>query len=294
MSAFIQEQHEYLRRNLKQHIMVLGILVTLTYYGCWWVFSYRLSLNPGLIDYYLTSWASAPNRYRMYKQLLLFLHENPFPLFTWLSLFWIICVYLTYLIMKPDSNNLLPFIVSITVLTLVCGIVDAPIYPILALLTIYRDKKWISLLLIPLALIKEIAAWIGLGVLLLHGGNKKEGIVSFSIGAAIYAILRFVIIGDVGYAPDAAPFFVLPVLPSIILPSLKFVVIQSAFSLFILIIAIQREDLRILLWTAVPVFLFALFWYSHLWIPVIIVALARRRTIPMTQEIKMEHQDSAY
>lgn len=284
MRAFIQEQYEYLRRDLKQHIMVLGILVTLTYYGCWAVFQYRLSLDSGLIDYYLTSWESAPNRYRMYKQFLLFLHDNPFPLFTWLSLFWIICVYLTYLIIKPDSKDLLPFLVSITVLTLVRGVVDAPIYPILALLTVYRDKRWISLLLIPLALVKEIAAWVGLGVLFLYGENKREGIVSFSIGAAIYAILRFVVIGDVGYPPNAAPFFVLPVLPSIILLSLKFVVIQSALSLFILIVTIQREDLRVLLWTAVPVFLFASFWYSHLWFPVIMVALARRRTIPIMQE----------
>jgi len=108
--------------------------------------------------------------------------------------------------------------------------------------------------------------------------------VSFSIGAAVYAILRFVVIGDVGYNPDGAPFFVLPVLPSIILPSLEFVAIHSALSLFILIVTIQREDLRVLLWTAVPVFLFASFWYSHLWIPVIIVALARRRTVPIMQE----------
>lgn len=211
------------------------------------------------LDLNLSYFAAAPNRYRMFTQVLLALNDIPLSFTTLLCLSWGLSMAVLCLMVENEKQILLVLVWG--VLMAVGGAVTSgPMYPILYQLSVTRNPRY----LVPLALLKDHALILGVLFLLLHGVKAWKWIL---ISGGIFLSV-FLIIGIVPYAVGAAP-LITPVHALInvgghILPliGVATLLLLSPFN-------------RLLFLLNVPiVFLFGLFWEPQLWAPLIILEMA--------------------
>ncbi len=143
--------------------------------------SNRLSISPFAyrMNWYLTDWLSG----------------FVFSQWTWFSVTWIISIVGILILFKDESAPaLLLWIIGASVFG---AIYDGSAFLLLAIMIKYREHPYVILLLIPIALFKEVIALIGLLYMLLHTQNRIAGLVSFTIAGFAYCLVRFVIIGNI-------------------------------------------------------------------------------------------------
>ena len=102
-------------------------------------------------------WNYAPNRYRLFHQLLMILHDSPFSIATLISLSFGLCITATYFIIRPQQRDLQLFLFGVLLVGSFGAGYNAIIYPFLAIIGKYKDHPLAPILLIPLALTREFA-----------------------------------------------------------------------------------------------------------------------------------------
>jgi hypothetical protein len=165
---------------------------------------------------------------------------------------------------------------------------------LLFLLVRFSDNNWIYLLLIPLALTKEVIAWVGFWYLFLTArsiSDTLKTIMSGFFAASTYVLMRLMI-GEVGRSSTphplgapACPFFspshwirlfltnqynhtyVMIISTTIIIIFLYFFVISTKLDLYLFILS------------EIPILLFACFFLMYLYFPISIVILTNRMTV---------------
>jgi len=226
-------------------------------------------------DWWIDFWHYAPNTYRMWEQFTIWLSggDGLFVLyFTILS--WVVCVFIAYMIMRPIEHPEI-FFLWLLWMGYFGYIMNGPMYLLFALLSRYAKERWIPILLIPLALIKEVALFIGAMYLLLYvKEHRKESVVGSALGALAYIAVR-VLIGEVSYYPTGAQFF-LPMIQYVLVMSIQsFLVFIIANTILLLFTIDTLRHYRLWVLVLIPNLLFALFWEAQLWFPLIILLLKR-------------------
>jgi hypothetical protein len=220
-------------------------------------------------------WSYAPNRYRLFHQLLMLFHDNPFSIVTLISLSFGICMTVVYLTMKTDKRNIGILLLG-TILTGALGYgYNAIVYPLMVVIGRLRNDKRVGLLLIPLALIKEFVFFIASVFLFIQNDDReRKGLtLTFSaLGVALYLVVRFMILGDIGNYPGSAPLLTpLYMLENI---DLWFFGMGVAIVLTTLLTVRYTKDLIVVAINAVVVSALALWWEPQLWLPIIVLLLA--------------------
>ncbi|MBY9005705.1 MAG: hypothetical protein KGD63_03015 [Candidatus Lokiarchaeota archaeon] len=186
---------------------------------------------------------------------------------------------ITYFLIRPKDKDYLIFIVLSCFLPVFDNILQILL---LVLLVKFRERRGISILLIPIIIIKELGAWIGFGYLLL---SKKRSIYEIFV-ASIFSIIIFlfirILIGDIEYPPNLAPFFTPPYIFNQLLDNPQFILIHLFINIIPLILILfytiqGKFEKKLLIWNVLPICLFAIFWESQLWLPVIMIILMHRK-----------------
>ena len=229
----------------------------------------------------LECWTYAPNRYRLFHQLLIFLHDNPFSIVTLISLSFGVCVTISYFIIRPEGNDLSLFLLGVVLVGCFGYGLNAVMYPILALLSRYHKSPGAIFLLIPLALVKEFAFFVAVVFLFLVSRTrylKLRALIVGALGVVCYLILRCMILGDVGNSPVSAPLFTLFYMIQGV--DIWLLGVGCCAVLMICLASRTRHDWYLTIVTALVVSIFALWWEPQLWLPTLILILAepRRRT----------------
>lgn len=247
----------------KTHIFVF-IYVSIITHTIWLQLE---TLNFGFEKKYYTF---APDRYRMQIQLLLFLNRKIFNLsfFTLSAIAFLVCIYIVYLLIKPQNENLLYFFLILT-LFLVRFDVDSSLMYVLILLIVKYKKAFILLFLI---LIKEIAFYLSFFYLLFHTDvNKKELYLYGGISGIIYAFIRFILIGN---RPDYLNIFIFPVIENFreVLRQIPQIIIVS----FFIYILFDKKYTKLLLIYLIPLVVFALPYEIQQWVPFFLIIIYER------------------
>lgn len=212
----------------------------------------------------------APFAYRLNWQIISLLEDAPFSVLTWISISWIVSMILVYLILRPKGSQLFLFICWFAAVSYFGTIFDGEALLLVTLVVVYKDYKYAPLLLIPIALFREIVAFIGFLFLFFYTENKKEGTLSFIIAGVLYAVVRFILIGNRPY--QSLDFFTIPYLLDFLLnPTYLLVYIPLIIILVLLTVDLEYKWMWLI--TAIPNFLFALFWEPQLWFPLVLVQL---------------------
>lgn len=216
----------------------------------------------------------APFAYRLNWQIVSFLNGAPFSVLTWMSISWIASIILVYIILRPKGSQLLLFICWFAAVCYFGTIYDGEALVLIALLARYMDNKYTPLLLVPIALFREIVAFTGLLFLFFYTNKKIEGFLSFIAGGALYGVVRFIVIGNKPYA--AFDFFTMPFLLDFLMnPAYVFTYILLIVALIFFTINTQYKWMW--LFSAIPFFMFALFWEPQLWFPLVLIQLGVSR-----------------
>jgi hypothetical protein len=98
-----------------------------------------------------------------------------------------------------------------------------------------------------------------------------------------YVSVRYLVIGDLGYPPGHAPFFTLTYTFEILIETPLYALYAAALFVPMIIMLYKNTqsdlDVKLLLWTVGPNFLFALFFEPQLWLPVIIISTIHRKLL---------------
>ena len=232
-------------------------------------------LNTMNIADLLIYWDYAPNRYRLFLQLLIFLHEIPFSVITLISLTFGISMTITYLIIKPKDQDLILFIAAVLLVGGFAYGYNAIMYPMLAIIGKYKDHKLTPLLLIPLALFKEFTFVIAVLYLLLYIKKKLPILICSTIGAISYLIIRFWVLFDTTNNPNGAPLITL--LHALKSTDLWLLGIGLCIIIIMILAVKEKREGILIITTAIIIVTFALWWEPQLWVPTLILILARRR-----------------
>lgn len=251
----------------KEDLASIGIIWIITGLG------YRTLQKISIVSK-LEYWGYAPNRYRLFHQLLIYFHNNPLSVITLITLSFGLCMTAAYLIIRPKDQDLTLFIMGIL---LVGGLgygYNALMYPILAIMGKYRDRPLTPLLLIPLVLTKEFAFFVAVVFLILYSRNKSISILSGIIASVVYLIVRFMVLGNIDNYPASAPLFTPFYMIQVINP--WFLGIGFAVVLMMYLVTRTRNDILLVIATAIVTFTFALWWEPQLWVPTVILIFASR------------------
>ncbi len=224
----------------------------------------------------------APYKYRLFSQFLVLMDGIILSINLWGLIFSVIFSLAIYFTIKPKGEDLYLILLILSIMILLSCAVSPALY-LLVILIKYSNEKRSSLLLIPLALFREITSWLGFIYLFLTNKNRKEAIFSFSIAVLCYGFVRYILIGDVGYNPDFVGFF----LPLISFPFiLKGPIIFHIIYIVSLTISISyiiyknmksKIEKQLTIMNLIPILLFAIVWEPQLWAPVIVMSIAHRK-----------------
>ncbi len=261
--------------------------------------SYIMGLDWEAIKNY---WSYSPNAYRLFEQFLIWLETVTSISIKWyVILSWVICISITYLILKPKHFESVLFLLWVIWIAEWGNISNGPMYLILALIVKYADRKETPLLLIPLVFVKEVGAFIGIIYLFFIEQRKEDAVIWGVIAATMYTAVRFIIIGPIpaygdvypGSAPSITIFFVWEKLTTV---STSFILLRVIPSIGLLTYTISygyfkskhfKQELLLWILTAIPIFIFALFYEPQLWFPTLVVILFMR-----TRKEKIETDQS--
>lgn len=233
-----------------------------------------------------------PNCYRLFLQFLLILH-NSFRINLFLSsaFIFIILVTIIYSSLKPTGKDYF--------LLLLISILPMPFQEIVPLFLLFvlvknRDQKWVYLLLIPLALTKEVMAWVGFWYLFLtieRISDIQKVVISGFLGASAYVLIRL-LIGEVGrgnvphpFGAPPCPFFSPPHWIKLFLSNqnnyaFTMTIMTSIIIVFLYLFVISTKlDVYLFLMSIIPILLFACFFLMYLYFPVSLIILTNRMTV---------------
>jgi len=230
-----------------------------------WAFGQLIDL-----DQFISYMDEDPEAFRLWDHLLLYFHKRPFSIITLLTMSFIFCMMVSYIIIMPAGVGGLVFAVGFMACAANFSVRHSIQYPLLALLGITGNP----VLLVPLILTKEISAWVGLGYLLLTNGLQPLTLFFAALSFLVYVIMKLKI-GKRGRSSYRVPLFAVPCYVRRLLSKEKLgVVFWNIAGTAALVLFLAVYTPLLLLWTALPVFLFALFWEPQLWFPTVIVILA--------------------
>lgn len=248
--------------------LLFSLTLFLTSYMAW---KYWFDVGDFVIDY----WQYAPNRYRLWEQLLLML-SGSFSITLLNIMSWFASFLIASLILHPIRGKEQRIIICWYIFVCLSGaFYNGPMFIILALLLKYHDNKYISLLLIPLTLMKEVVGLIGFLYLWIVG-KKETSYIGGILGGISYISMRL-LLGEVGYAPPPfiQQFAFLEVLnrlnPSLVLFYVMPLCLLLGLS-FIQSKMNRRKALFVLL-SSIPIFIFAIPWEPQLWFPMVFLLL---------------------
>ncbi len=240
----------------------------------------------------------APNRYRIFQQILLCADNHIFSLGTWHAIIWGVSVSLLLIAMHPDLPESVSLLILIMMMSIQSLILSAPGYVLLYLVLKHREDKYAYALLPLIALIKEFLLYSAvIGILLLPVTDRKssnERIIMWGIVSAIVYIVFVLSMGVVNAAPGGTPLVTTLYVVNVLQTGWR----DSAALFAIIILAAilprirSKGDAVALFLSAAPVFVFGFFWEPQLWLPALIVLIERgRRAQHKVQEDQVEEEE---
>jgi len=217
----------------------------------------------------------APNCYRLWDQLLLYLHDHPFSYIMLTSTVWALSILGTWLLIRPDEMDTLALIIGAVSASLYFYIRQGPQYLLLAALVVSGSPA-VLLLLVP---VKEYAVIVGVLYLLTY---RRESIRHTTILWIILTGLLYLgihqMVGPVPYAPGGAPL----VTPQYVLTKLSADMVTALVKcvpilVMLVLVARERRDVLFLSLCGVFVLTFGQFWEMHLWLAPAVTVMAERR-----------------
>ena len=248
----------------KQYLIIslLVILVRMT-----WHTGQRVD-----VDRFIEYMHEDPEAYRLWDHILLHFHRRPFSIITLETLSFSLCVLVSYLLIMPTGLDGLLFLVGVLACSSNFSVRHSVQYPLLALLALTSSP----FLLVPLILTKELAAWLGLGYLILTNGFQPLIIILAGVAFMVYLIMRR-IIGTRQRVSGGAPLFAIPYYVKYMQGKIegknRVTILWNVAGVCAMVVFLIMRGPFILLWVAVPVFLFALWWEPQLWFPTVVVVL---------------------
>ncbi len=223
----------------------------------------------------------APYTYRLTSYLFIFLGTvGPFSLYTFLAISYFAVILCCYLILSPTftEKGFLLFCAWVCLTPVFWNVIQLLV---LILLVIKASDVKFHTLLIPLTLIKELAAWQGFWFLVLDKQLTLRTILIACIAGVSYLIVRLVIIGNHSYYPGVGFFTPLGILAKVQTEPLWMIerlFVKAIPLFFLLCLTIQsRTDGYLCLLNAIPVCLFALVWEIQLWLPIAIILFTTKK-----------------
>lgn len=214
----------------------------------------------------------SPMRYRLWTQFLLFFNGRPLSLAALFSMSFVASMLVLWLIVRR-TNELGVLLLGIVTVCLFLRLADAPMYVLLACVAKTKRPE----LLVPLILVKEAAAWLAFGYLLLYCRTRKT-VFYGCVAGLLYLVVRFIIIGNV---PSFYPGYPLVILPLVIeelsamsITSLLFNV-GAAFALVVCVIQ-DRKQLFLAIWLLIPILLFSVAYEVHHWFMLVVLLVSHR------------------
>lgn len=252
-------------------LLVLFILLVLTHVA--WKSGQRTDL-----DAFLDSMVMRPNAYRLWDRLLLHLHRRPFSIITWECMAWGVMISLTYVLLQVTGIDLLLFLLGTATCSSGFKVRQSLMYPLLVLFV----QTQCAPLLVLIVATKEVGLWIALGYLVLTGGDMTS-YVWVGVAGVFYLALRYSITGQ-KRSDLSAPLFTPPYYIRLFRHGRENGARRDLFAMvfwdligsvgILSVVMVRSLAGGLLLWAAVPIVLFALWWEPQLWFPVLVVLLA--------------------
>lgn len=215
----------------------------------------------------------SPNCYRIFDQILLSFHNQPYSYVTLNCVTWLLCIFLTWTLIKPNKEDTYIFITAVFLMSYQFAIRQAPQYLLLTLLVLVSP-----FFLLLLVLIKEYSVIVGILYLIIYRKEilGKRTILIIIVSSLIY-LLIYIIIGNVPYFTEGAPLFSFQYMLSKLFVNIESILINCVFISFMLILVIQeKRDVFFLGLCAIFIFAFGLFWEIHLWFVSIVVIIGEK------------------
>ena len=249
-----------------EQIIVLFILLVLTHMA--WKNGQTMQL-----DRFLASMRMKPNAYRLWDRLLFYFHRRPFSLVTLQCMAWGTMMSLTYVLLDITGIDLLLFLLGAAACSSDFKIRQSLMYPLLVLFV----QTQCAPLLVLIVAVKEVGLWIALGYLILTGGDVTS-YVWVGVAGVLYLALRHYITGQ-RRDSLSAPLFTPPYYVRRLRQGNKDLFAMIFWDLvgsigMLSVVMVRGLAGGLLLWAAVPIILFALWWEPQLWFPVLVVLLA--------------------
>lgn len=247
-------------------LFVLFILLVLTHMA--WKSGQRTDLNT-----FLDSMLMRPNAYRLWDRLLLHFHRRPFSIVTWECMAWGAMMSLTYVLLDITGTDLLLFLLGVAACSSDFKVRQSLMYPLLVLFV----RTQFGPLLMLIVATKELGLWVALGVIILTGADMIA-YIQVCLAGLFYLILRRLITGQ-RRSESSAPLFTPPYYVRLLrhgnrdVYGMVFWNLVGTIGMFG-VLMVRGLAGGLLLWTAVPIVLFALWWEPQLWFPVLVVLLA--------------------
>ncbi|MFX1368345.1 MAG: hypothetical protein ACFFAY_07095 [Promethearchaeota archaeon] len=227
----------------------------------------------------------APNAYRIHVVIMVAIFNAGLSIllsiYDTAVLFGIPAVLGIYFLIRPTGKDYRRLLRALFFCVVVVVLPNYLAFAVLTLAIRYSDRKESVLLLIPLALFREVLAFIALGYYLLADKHRRDAIIGFALAALAYAAVRYLIVGDLGYPPGHAPFITLTYTFQILIETPLYALYATALFAPMVVMLYKNTqssfDARLLLWTGIPNFVFALFFEPQLWLPVIIISTMHRK-----------------
>ncbi|MHA1979367.1 MAG: hypothetical protein ACW98I_20875 [Candidatus Hodarchaeales archaeon] len=216
------------------------------------------------------------NAYRLSNKIFLFLHDLPVSYYTWIALQFIISLTIVYYLIRPKGKDFILFMLWLSLFPIFYHSIQ---YILLVMLVKYSNTKASPYLVVSLVFVKEFSVWLALGYLFLtNSRSRAELITSAAISGVLYIGIRLLI----GYVPpyeNAAPLITpLHLIQTAIYNPATYILIQLLPLVILLLYSVNTEfELKLSLWNALPILLFALLWESQLWFPLFIVIISHRK-----------------
>ncbi len=249
-------------------------------------------VNYNFDNFTIILYNNEPNSYRLFLQFILILHNSyGINLFLFSALIFIALIITIYFSLKPTEKDYY--------LLLLIGILPMPFQDVVPLFFLFvlvknSDNNWVYLLLIPLALTKEVMFWVGFWFLFLTAesiSDIQKNFISGFLGTSAYVLIRLIIgergRGDVSHPTGAppCPFFSPPHWLELFLSNEynhTYIMIISTTTIIVFLyffVLSTKLDLYLFLITMIPILLFGCFFLIYLYFPVSLVILTNRMTV---------------
>ncbi len=277
--------HQIFKDELIPLLLFVLLVCVFTYLG-WWR-AIVIDVESWIGEY----WQYSPNAYRLWQQLILFISSFSIPITTLNVISWAICLILVYPILRPGLREVLILLAWHALVCAWCTFYNAPALILIALAARYPNHRLAPALILPLTLIKEFLGPTLLVFFLLFCENRVRWRAIFwsFIAGITYLVLRIMIIGE---RPNAPPPFAPAITPLYVIEVMNWVLfiigVVPTIGLILLTMLYYRRvhpqylkrALSLVLITALPIALFALFWEPQLWLPQVLILLAHKFSNP--------------